>query len=180
MEDNVFELLQLLKQQNELELLISFNEKTEQFGLTLTEEDAESLMECRNESLKKYRRVEFGNGILEKLIYSFCDSQYIDQNNYLEILEQLQEIFYEYKNEADDKLTDDELLTFMKEEFESDCAGDMEYLESTCLERFATAIKSGYVGYKETEGHNEYEKFDEEPRWDKELYLTVLKELCWN
>lgn len=179
MEDNFFELMQQNKKQNEIVTLTSFNEKTEQFGLTLTKEDAEELIVCRNESLKKYHRVEFGNGILDKLIYTFCDSQYINQNNYLETMEQLQEIFYEYKNESEDRLTDDELLTFMKEQFESVCSGDTEYLESTCLEIFAEAIRAGYTGYKSSGGHNEYEKFDEVPRWDKDLYLEVLKELCW-
>jgi hypothetical protein len=53
-------------------------------------------------------------------------------------------------------------------------------LEGTCLERFATAIRAGYEGYQKSGGHNEYEKFDEEPRWDKDLYLEVLKDLCWS
>lgn len=47
------------------------NEKTETFGLSLTEQEAQELVVCRNESLKKYRRVEFGNGILDKLILHF-------------------------------------------------------------------------------------------------------------
>lgn len=179
MDHHVFELLQVKKQQNELAVLISFNEKTEQFGLTLTKEDAQELMICRNESLKKYERVEFGNGILDKLIYTFCDSQYINQENYLETLVQLQKIFYEFKNETRDKVADDELMVFMKEQYESVCAGDFNYLETTCLDRFAAAVRAGYEGYKESGGNNEYENFDEEQRWDKELYMEVLKELFW-
>lgn len=179
MEEDVFELIQVMKQQNELALLISFNQKTERFGLVLTNDDAKALMVCRNESLKKYQRVEFGNGILDQLIFAFCDSQYIEQSNYVEILKQLQEIFYEFKNESNDKLTDDELMTFMREQFESTCFGDIEYLETTCLPRFATAIRAGYEGYKNSGGHSEYENFDEEQRWDKELYLEVLREMCW-
>ena len=85
--------------------------KTETFGLSLTEQEAQELVVCRNESLKKYRRVEFGNGILDKLIFTFCDSQYINQENYKETMEKLQDIFYCFKNEAEDQLTDDELLS---------------------------------------------------------------------
>lgn len=179
MYDNFYELLQVKKKQNELSVLISCNEKTEQFGLTLTKEDADELIVCRNDTLKKYMRVEFGNSILDKLIFTFCDSQYIDQGNYLEVLEQLQEIFYEFKNESEDKLTDDELLTFMKEQFETVCFGDTDYLENTCLERFSRAIRGGYDGYKKSGTHNEYDKFDEEQRWDKDLYLEVLKDITW-
>lgn len=50
-------------------------------------------------------------------------------------MEKLQDIFYCFKNEAEDQLTDDELLSFMREQFEEICMGDTEYLESTCLPR---------------------------------------------
>jgi hypothetical protein len=179
MEDNMFELMQMKKQEKEITSLISYNEKTEQFGLVLTNEEAKKLVISRNESLKKHQRVEFGTGILEKLIYYFCDSQYINQDDYAEILMELQDIFYRFKSEAEDLLTDDELMTFMKDQFESVCTGDTDYLADTCLERFAQAIRAGYTGYIGTGGHNEYEKFDEEQRWDKDLYLEVLTELFW-
>ncbi|MGB8456025.1 MAG: DUF6323 family protein [Anaerocolumna sp.] len=178
MEDNMFELMQMKKQENEIAALISCNEKTGQFGLVLTNEEARELVIGRNESLKKNERVEFGSGILEKLIFSFCDSQYINQESYAETLTELQDIFYMFKNEANDNLTDDELMTFMKEQFESVCTGDIDYLADTCLERFAQAVRAGYTGYMGTGGHNEYGKFDQEQRWDKALYLQVLTELC--
>lgn len=43
-----------------------------------------------------------------------------------------------------DELTDDELLTFMKQQYEEICFGDLEYLKSTCLERFVRAIRFRY------------------------------------
>ncbi len=179
MEDNVFELIQRKNQEQEIAALTACNVKTEEFGLVLTKEEARELVISRNESLKKHKRVEFNTGILEKLIYNFCDSQYILQETYAGTLMELQDIFYLFKNEAEDKLTDDELITFMKEQFENICSGDTDYLADTCLERFAQAIRAGYTGYIGTDGHNEYEKFDEEPRWDKDLYLQVLTELFW-
>lgn len=178
-EENLFELLQREREKKELFTLVSVNEKTERFGLSLSEEQAKELMICRDETLRKYKRVEFGSGILDKLVFTFCDSQYIEQDSYLEIMEQLQEIFYEFKNESQDLLTDDELLTFMKEQFETVCYGDTEYLEGTCLEIFTEAVRAGYRGYEATGGKGEFAQLDEVPRWDKELYLEVLRELCW-
>lgn len=180
MDDNIFELIQLKKQENEIVTLLSSNEETAQFGLVLTKEDAQELVQSRNESLKSYQRIEFSTSILESLIFNFCDSKYLHQDNYAKTLMELQDIFYMFKNESDDKLTDEELLTFMKEQFESVCTGDTGYLADTCLERFAQAVRAGYTGYIATGGHNEYEKFDEEQRWDKELYLQVLTELFWS
>ena len=90
-----------------------------------------------------------------------------------------QEIFYLYKNEVLEELTDDELLHFMKEQFEGICFGSLEYLENTCLANFAQAVRAGYDGYQGSDGYGEYSQFDEVPRWDYELYLAALKELCW-
>ena len=76
-----------------------------------------------------------------------------------------------------DEITDDELLHFMKEQFETICYGDLEYLEGTCLMNFATAIRAGYEGFKDSDGYREYSQFDEVKRWDYDLYLETLMEL---
>ena len=78
-----------------------------------------------------------------------------------------------------DEISDDELLHFMKEQFEEKCFGDLDYLEGTCLLIFSKAVRAGYRGYKASEGRGEYEQFDEVSRWDYELYLETLKELLW-
>ena len=108
-----------------------------------------------------------------------CDSSFISQSNYVETLIRLQAIFYLYKNEMQDEITDDELIQFMREQFETVCYGDLDYLEGTCLDIFAQAVRAGYRGYQKTQGHGEFEKFDIVQRWDKELYLETLRELCW-
>ena len=169
----------LLQQQNQLEKVMRTNQKTERFHLSLTEQDAKVILEERKNSLSEQKRIEFGEGIATKIIYEFCDSDYIDQSNYVETIVRLQEIFYQYKNEMQDEITDDELLHLMKEQFETICFGDFDYLESTCLANFAQAIRAGYDGYKGTGGYGEYSKFDDVKRWDYELYLETLKELCW-
>ncbi len=78
-----------------------------------------------------------------------------------------------------DEITDDELLEFMREQFENVCYGDFDYLEGTCLDLFAQAIRAGYSGYKKAEGRGEFENFDIVTRWDKGLYLDAIKELAW-
>ena len=170
--------LEQLTGHSQLQKVMDMNQKTEKFGLMLTQEEARMLVERRKESLRTERRVEFGEGILPKLIFHFCDSSYIDQSNYADTIARLQEIFYLYKNEMLDEISDDELIQFMKEQYEEICFGDLEYLEGTCLESFAQAIRAGYRGYKKTEGWGEYHQFDAVARWDYQLYLDVLNELC--
>lgn len=167
----------LLQEQNQLGKVVKTNETTGQFGLSLTVQDAELILAERKKSLMEQKRVEFGEGIITKIIYEFCDSDYIHQSNYVDTIIRLQEIFYLYKNEMQDEITDDELLHLMKEQFENLCFGDLDYLEGNCLANFAEAIRSGYGGYKGSDGYGEYSKFDDVKRWDYELYLEALKEL---
>lgn len=145
--------------------------------LVLTEQEAELLVSERIQTLRAERRVEFGPGILPRVIEEFCDSDFIDQNNYVDTLIRLQEIFYLYKNEMHDEISDEELLHFMKEQFEEVCFGDLGYLEGTCLRIFAEAVRAGYRGYQSSEGYGEYGAFDEVKRWDRELYLEALHDL---
>lgn len=157
--------------------VLETNHYTQKYGLVLREEDAALLAQERTNVLRQERRVEFGQGILPEIIYMFCDSSYLDQDNYCESLIRLQEIFYAYKNEMLDEITDDELLHFMREQFENVCFGDFGYLEGTCLDIFAQAIRAGYSGYKQSEGKGEFENFDIVKRWDRELYLEALHNL---
>jgi len=154
-------------------------ESNEQYGLTLSEHDAKILAQERKSTLIEQKRVEFGESILPRIIYEFCDSAFISQSNYVESLTRLQEIFFLYKNEMLDEISDEELLNFMKEQFETVCLGDFDYLEGTCLYIFAQAVRAGYRGYQQTGGRGEYAEFDEILRWDRELYLEVLRDLCW-
>lgn len=168
----------MLLQQNQLAKVMKTNEETERFGLALTEQDARLILKERNNVLAEQRRVEFGEGIAAKIIYEFCDSDYIDQNHYVDTIICLQEIFYLYKNEMLDEISDEELLHLMKEQFEELCFGDLDYLEGTCLNNFAQAVRAGYSGYKATAGHGEASVFDEVKRWDYDLYLETLRDLC--
>lgn len=131
-----------LQDKNQLQSIISLNRYTEQFGVSLTEEDTRLLLKERKESLQEQERIEFRGGILGKLIFTFCDSPHIYKDNYVETLGRLQGIFYLYKNECLDEITDDELLDYMKHEFEGVCQGSLDYLEETCLDRFARNVRA--------------------------------------
>lgn len=157
--------------------VLETNQYTQKYGLVLRKEDAALLAEARADVLRDQKRVEFGPGILPKIIYAFCDSSYIYQDNYCESMARLQEIFFQYKNEMLDEITDDELLEFMREQFENVCRGDFDYLEGTCLDLFAQAIRAGYAGYRETEGKGVFEEVNIVKRWDRELYLEALMDL---
>lgn len=133
--DDMFSLtpvsMQKIQTANELR---ECNEFTPRYGLSLSEQQIHNLVEKRFEALKDTGRIEFGKGILKKLIYEFCDSPYIIQENYEDTILELLDSFYYFKNESMDLISDDELMTFMKQHFDIICQGSLEYLNGTTLE----------------------------------------------
>ncbi|MFZ7119853.1 MAG: DUF6323 family protein [Eubacteriaceae bacterium] len=141
--------------------LICCNELTSRYGLTLSQEDALELVKTHSHSLKNNGRVEFGNKIIEKLIFEFCDSPFISQFNYSSTLNELIEIFYYFKNETLDEISDDELLSLMKDYFDTTCGGSTELLQNRELETLAQNIRFGIKKYADV-SENYYNYLDAE------------------
>ena len=99
--------LEFMSKQMQVTKVLETNQYTQKFGLVLSEEDAKLLAEGRVDALKKEQRVEFGQGILPKIVHAFCDSPYMMQEHYRDDLMRLQDIFYLYKNEMMYFITDD-------------------------------------------------------------------------
>ena len=68
----------LLQQENQLAKVMETNRMTEKYGLVLSEEDAKLIVAERANSLREQKRVEFGEGIVSRIIETFCDSDFID------------------------------------------------------------------------------------------------------
>ena len=137
--------LEIVNERKQIEIanIKKCNEYTNKYGLILSDNQISNLLERRKETLKETGRIEFREGIIDKLIKEFCDSPYINQENYAETLYELIEIFYEYKNEIMDLITDDELIEFMKKSFDGICQGDLEYLSGTVMYRMRENLLSG-------------------------------------
>lgn len=121
------------------------NDFTAQYGLTLSHQDVIELIETRNFALKSNGRIEFGGGVINKIIREFCDSPYLTMDNYAETIHDLTEIFYFYKNETLDLISDDELIEFMKNRFDGRCQGSLELLSGRELENMARNLRYGYA-----------------------------------
>ena len=137
--------LEIVNKRKQIEIanIKKCNEYTNQYGLLLSDNQINNLLERRKETLKETGRIEFRVGIIDKLIKEFCDSPYINQENYAETLYELIDIFYEYKNETMDLITDDELIEFMKRSFDGVAQGDLEYLSGTVMYRMRENLLRG-------------------------------------
>jgi hypothetical protein len=162
-DDFMFLPVVLLKQRAIAEIK-KCNEYSVKYGLQLSDEQINLLIENRKESLEESGRIEFGGGILPKLILEFADSPYIYQDNYLDTLTQLQECFYYFKNESMEEISDDELIHLMKKYFDDECQGSAEYLQSTILENISRDTRYKTIGFRDNDGYeDDYTEFYE---WD--------------
>ena len=124
--------------------VLSCNDITEKYNLLLTNTQAAALVETRVTALKDNGRIEFGAGVIEKIILAFCDSPYISMHNYEETIHELLEIFYYYKNETNDLMSDDELIKFMKISYDSICQGSLDLLSVWELNNLARTLRYAY------------------------------------
>ncbi|AKN30269.1 hypothetical protein Ccar_05285 [Clostridium carboxidivorans P7] len=127
--------------------IIQCNESTREYGLKLSCEDVKEIINTRNIALEKSGRIEFNGQIISKIIEAFCDSPYISQYNYSDTINELVEIFYNYKNETLDYISDDELIEIMEDKFDNYCQGSLELLEGRVLYKIADNIKNGFKDY---------------------------------
>ncbi|MFZ2538070.1 MAG: DUF6323 family protein [Oscillospiraceae bacterium] len=139
------------------------NDLTSRFGLVLSHSQAIELVETRSLSLKNTGRIEFGGGVINKIISEFCDSPYISKYNYVETIHELVEMFYYYKNETLDLMSDDDLIKFMKKSYDGICQGSLITLSDQELAGMARNIRYGYaMDYLENQENEEDEDEDDE------------------
>jgi hypothetical protein len=136
----IFNSLNMSMQEQYMTEILELNEKTMEHGLFLTPQVVELIMAARSQILYSYGRVELGIQVTKELIEVFSTSSFIQQENYENTLNELHEIFYYLKNEAEDKISDMKLLHRMKQVFEEDCEGSLELLKSR-LEEYAEEFR---------------------------------------
>lgn len=116
------------------------NDVSATYGLSLSETQIQSLVQDNTESLRYTGRIELYGSMLPRLVYAFCDSPYINREDYRDTLAALQELFYTFKNESEDSLTDDDLIEALKRIFDGKAKGSLEYLENLTVSDLYRAL----------------------------------------
>ena len=136
--------------ENNVHEILALNEITKLNGLSLTKAQAAELVVTKQKALRDTGRMDFDNSVIQKIVTIFSESAYLDKRNYPETLMKLTEIFYCFKNETEDFLSDDELISFMNKTFNKECAGSSELLEEKFLPELVKRLK-------EKNAHNIFE-----------------------
>jgi hypothetical protein len=126
--------------------LESCNPVIARHGLALSAEDIQALVAGRLDALKIAERVEFGGGVAKELVLAFASSPYVSQSTFVETILELQELFYEVKNESLEQISDDDLIAKMRSLFDDVASGDLGYLEQALLEGLARHVREEPLG----------------------------------
>ena len=143
-----FDPLAAMTSQDIAKEILKMNTETAAYGLSLTSAEALELAETRRKALLDSGRVEFGTGAVIRLIDAFCDSQYITPDTYAETLNALLEYFYYLKSETRDKVSDETLICLLKERFENEYHGSIEWMQG-CEFRYQKDYGNLPEGYNE-------------------------------
>lgn len=138
---NVYHSMQSIIKPLGLHDVLACNEISQKNGLVLSAEQAEALIRARDQSIRNHGRVELGIEVVKKIITAFCASSYINRDDYAITIIELIEIFYEMKNETEDRMGDDELIDLMQSYFNNSCRGSLELLRNRELALFARQFR---------------------------------------
>lgn len=127
--------------------LLKINDESSAYGLILTPQDVEEIIKSRGYSLKNYGRIDLNMDVTKKLINKIYTSQYTDKNDYVEIINDLQDIFYYLKNETLDEISDNEIIDIIVEFYEK-TSGRIENIQNL-TEKFALEYKLGRISEDE-------------------------------
>lgn len=132
--------------------LAQCNEFSARYGLVLSQTQIAALARRRAEALRRTGRVEFGEGVLPKLARAFCFSCCIQPADYADTLAQLQELFYHFKGDCREQLSDDELIDAMALIFQR-TGGSLEFLAGVEPDELCQIARTGSLDDTRLDGN---------------------------
>ncbi len=165
--------------------LMALNDQTAAWGLTLTQEEAAQVAVCRTKALHLNERIEVGLGALEKLTAVFAASGYVERSDWAELLCRVTEMFYQYKTDMEDRISDTELIAYLFYCFELECGGDPDLTEER-LDELCRGENNGGFSFDEEDGEDGADGWERSPERSRGLiedllnaYRTVKEGVHW-
>lgn len=141
--------------------LLSTNSVSVQDGLVLSPVQALELAETHRRALDRCGRIEIGTDTVRKIIDAFRVSNYLWQKDYVDLLNEAVEAFYELKNESEDRISDDDLIALLAGAFERYRGSLAPFLQSRELDCQMRRLRYGYEEERDEPDEDELEKADE-------------------
>lgn len=149
------------------------NKELAPYGLSLTPEQVQMLVQRRVEVLRETQRVEFGRGILRELAAAFAGSPYVTADSFNTTLAELQDVFYHLKEEANEQVPDTELIDALRSLFDNDAHGAIEILEALPVAKLLETVEKARgdrnADWSESDAYERLDESAQEPKAQDEL-----------
>lgn len=123
-----------LTSENMVTDLLDLNDNLEKHNLALTKTDVKEIIKSRNHTLKALGRVELDINVIKNIIKELGESPYINQDGFVEAIDDMYEAFHFVKNSTSDLISDDDILHALLFFYNELCKGSMELLMGKGLE----------------------------------------------
>ena len=144
-----------------IEQLVDLNVKAQNYGLIINESIAREIAILRGEALVENERVEINSDAVARLTSAFLESRYINQEDLAQTIGEIMNIFYHIKNETENLISDDDLISEMLKVFVETCFGSLEIMQSKGLEKILRKYK-----FNDTAIWDDYENKNWEDYYD--------------
>ena len=138
-----FSLITLNEDKKFINSLVDLNAKANNYGLVITEAVAREIAVYRNNALIENERFELSSDAVARLTSAFLETRYINQEDFAVTMGEIINLFYLIKNETENTISDDDLISVMLKVFVETCFGSIEVMQSKGLEKILREYKFG-------------------------------------
>lgn len=138
-------------------------------GLELTPGEWAEIVEERRLSLARVERLEVGEPAIALIAEAFADSPEVTRENLASTLIQIQEAFYDVRDEADPEISDEEIVWSMREAFDGIACGQAEDAAELALLMLAIASAENESDRAVDHSSGVWRNVLEDDGWDENL-----------
>ncbi|MCH3963351.1 MAG: DUF6323 family protein [Clostridium sp.] len=123
--------------------IIKLNKQLKKEGIVLTVKDAKEIITERDKTLKSTGRMEINMDVIHSIIKEVGKSPYVNQENAVETVNDIYEVFHYLKNSTSDLLSDSEILESIMFFYNEIYRGSIELVMGKGVEKIVCNFKNG-------------------------------------
>ena len=131
----IFNSLSKLQESNSISEIYKLNDDLKTHNLALSAKDAKDIIKTRNNVLKAQGRIELNLDVMKSIIKELGKSSYVNQDNLVETISDMYEVFHYVKNSTSDFLCDEEILKTIMFFYNTVYGGSVELIKGKGIEK---------------------------------------------
>lgn len=122
--------------------VFKLNYKLKKYNLCISKLDAIDIVETRDRTLSAHGRVELNMSIINSIVGQIAKSHYINQDNLVETINDMYEVFHYIKNLTSDLLPDEKVLKAIMYFFNEVYNGSIDLLKGKGVDKIIDNFKN--------------------------------------